>query len=314
LNARDNVTVDKRLRWFDEGAPKLRQVLGELGLNDLIPIDGEFYACPCCLTVYSREAVSDGVLTIEDVPPKSVGGRPLLLTCKKCNNTAGADFDSQAAARAKVSDFFSGRMTGRPLPMTSYVDGIPLRGIAQRTSDGFQLFGVRKQNHPDVHAAYFAALDAYVESGNPPRDHSFTIQTPFDERRARISWIRAAYLAAFAALGYRYILRDVMKPYRQQLEEPDAELVPTYTLREHYASPETRRMLLVEAPDELRCVAVLMGNHTVFLPSISQPVTCHELAQVFSGLRTEGDRPTITLSGQAVPWPTQATYRLDEAR
>ena len=299
------------MRWFNEGAPKLGQVLERLGLNDVLPSGEDCYACPCCLMAYPREAVGAGVLTIEDVPPKSVGGRPLLLTCKRCNNTAGSDFDSHAATQADAEDFFRGRVTGRPLPMTSHVDGIPLRGIAQRTDNGVQLFGVPKQNDPNVQAAHFEALDALVEGGIPATNYSFTIHTRFDEARARISWIRAAYLAAFAALGYSYIFRGVMDPYRKQLQQPDVELVPTHVLRDPNASPEVRRILLVDRPDELRCVAVVMGERTVFLPGIFEPMTSDELVEAFKAKQAEGDRLRVDLGGKKVPWPNRATYFMD---
>ena len=78
-----------------------------------------------------------------------------------------------------------------------------------------------------MQAALFQALDAYVESGNPNPNVSFTIHTRFDEARARLSWIRSAYLAAFAALGWSYIFRKVMDPFRNQLKQPDAQIIPS---------------------------------------------------------------------------------------
>jgi hypothetical protein len=250
-------------------------------------------------------------LTIEDVPPKSVGGRPLLLTCKRCNNTAGSDFDSHAATRADADDFMRGRVTGRPLPMTSHVDGIPLRGTAQWTDNGIQFFGIPKQNNQKMQTAHFEALHAYAESGNPRPNHSFTVHTRFDEGRARISWIRAAYLVAFAALGWCYIFRGVMDPYRNQLQQPDVTILPNYILRDPDASPEARRVLLVDRPNELRCVAVVMGEHTVFLPSLFCPMTCDELAETFASQRVSGNRLSVNLAGKEIPWPRRATYFMD---
>lgn len=303
--------MDKRLRWFDDGAHKLRQVLDRLGLGHGLPADKDYYACPCCLLLYPREAVAAGFLTVEDVPPKSVGGRPMLLTCKRCNNTAGAEFDSHAATRLSADDFARGRVTDRPLPMTSYADGVPLRGIARVTDSGIQLVGVPKQNDPKIQAAHFEALDVYVESGNPRPNHSFTVHTRFDETRARISWIRAAYLAAFAALGWSYILRDVMDPYRNQLKQPGVKILPTHLLRDPHASPGQRRVLLVENPDEVRCVAVVMGEHTVFLPGVVRPMTCDELVEAFASRRVEGEQLNASLKGKEIPWPSRAMYFLD---
>ncbi|MDQ1631547.1 MAG: hypothetical protein QOC80_1519 [Frankiaceae bacterium] len=170
----------------------LRLVTGRRGMTDQLPEYEEYYACPCCLVACNRAAVFAGILTEEHVPPEGVGGRRLLLTCKNCNNGAGSDFDAHAVTRLDADDFARGRVTGRTLPVPSYADGIPLRGTAQRMDGGIQIFGVPKQNNEKDLVAHVAALDAYVESGDPRPNHSFTIHTRYSEARARISWIRVA--------------------------------------------------------------------------------------------------------------------------
>ena len=44
--------------------------------------------------------------------------------------------------------------------------------------------------------------------------------------RARLSWVRAAYPVAFAALGWRYVCMPYLAPLRAQLADPDATLLP----------------------------------------------------------------------------------------
>ncbi|WFE19520.1 HNH endonuclease [Solwaraspora sp. WMMD937] len=303
--------MDKRLRWFNEGAPMLRLVLDRLSHGDKLPVGEDYYACPCCLTAYSREAIAAGVLTVEHVPPQGLGGRGLLLTCSKCNNSSGTHFDSHAIRRADAEDFMRGKVTGRTLPATFRIDGIPLRGTAQWTEEGIQIFGVPKRNDRRVQDAHFAALDAYAESGNTSPNASFTVHARFDEARARLSWIRAAYLAAFAAIGYVYIWREVMYPVREQLKNPDARILPTYMFRRPEAAPDERRILLVDEPDELRCVAVSMGEHTVFLPGLWRTQTWDQLGEAFGRHRTEGDRLSLNLNGKEMPWPRWPTYFLD---
>ncbi len=55
------------------------------------------------------------VLTDEHVPPKAVGGQPLLLTCANCNHTAGSRLDAHAERREAISDLLAGRESGRSL-------------------------------------------------------------------------------------------------------------------------------------------------------------------------------------------------------
>ncbi|WFE27639.1 HNH endonuclease [Solwaraspora sp. WMMD791] len=305
--------MQKKQRWFDEGALVLRSVLERLGRGSDLPAATDYYACPCCLVAYTREALETGELTEEHVPPRVLGGRGLVLTCKDCNNSSGTYFDSHAHRRADTEGFLRGRVTGRYLPATMYADGIPLRGTAHRTGEGIQVFGVPSQNDPKVQAAHFEAMDAYVDSRDPNPRISFTIHGRYSEARARYSWIRSAYLAAFAALGWSYVLRPVMKPITDQLRNPTAEVLPTYMFRDLSAPPELRRILLVDDPDELRCVAVAMGEFVVFLPGLFRPLTWPQLADAFGERRNIDNQLTVILNGKEMSWPHSPTYFLDRS-
>lgn len=52
-----------------------------------INIEGD-YLCPLCLKAYKEQDVRN-VLTEEDVPQHSLGGKRIVLTCKNCNSTCG---------------------------------------------------------------------------------------------------------------------------------------------------------------------------------------------------------------------------------
>src|SRR5205814_10068190 len=77
--------------------------------------------CPRCIRpdarartsrafLFPRSAVAAGILTAEHVPPESFGGKELLLTCGRCNHTAGAHLDSHARKRENPIDAFQGRL------------------------------------------------------------------------------------------------------------------------------------------------------------------------------------------------------------
>jgi hypothetical protein len=306
----EHVLVDKRSRWFDEGASSLRLVLDRQGRGHQLPSTGDYYACPCCLVVYTRTAVAARVLTIEDVPPKVLGGRPMLLTCAECNSSSGTNFDAHAAQKAIADAFVRGTVT-RKVSATSYIDGMPLRGTAQSTEKGISLFGVSKQNDPRVEAAFLRAMDSLAKDESVSPRFSFTIHTRFDESRARLSLIRAAYLAAFAGLGWSYILRPVMQPIRDQLKSPEAQLLETYIFRDPDSPNSTRRLLLVDDPDELRCVAVTLGEYSVFVPGLWNSLTWEGIAVAFCRRCEAGDRLNLALRGKEVPWPKRPTYFLD---
>jgi hypothetical protein len=66
------VPMDKAERWFNEGSITLRRTLQAMGQGHRLPSIGDYYACPCCLKIFDREAVTQNILTIEHVPPVSV--------------------------------------------------------------------------------------------------------------------------------------------------------------------------------------------------------------------------------------------------
>lgn len=302
--------MDKRLRWFDEGASALRRAFDRAGHSGALPGSGEFYACPCCLGLYAREAVASRVLTIEDVPPKALGGRPMLLTCRMCNNDAGSQLDAHAAMQAVGDSFARGIDTGRWIRATSYADGIPLRGRARMTDAGLLFMGIAPQNAPAVRADFETALAAYG-SGNPRQGPSVTVHTGFEEARARLSLIRAAYLAAFAGLGWTYILQPALPPIRQQLRSPDVDILKPYLFRDPSTPGTQRTILIVTDPPELASVAVAIGEFTVFLPGLWQDGGWESVAESFAQRAGPDGRLDISLHGKSVPWPTSATYLLD---
>lgn len=298
------------MQWFEEGATNLRLALSKLGLGEQLPPDGLYYTCPCCLTGLYPEVAAD-MLTIEHVPPKALGGLPLLLTCAKCNNNAGAYFDAHADQKAIADAFVRGEILSKKIRATAYIDDVPLRGTAQSSAGGISIVGVPRQNNPEQHATFMAMLESLAEGGDAIGRFSFKIHTHFDEARARLSLIRAAYLAAFAALGWTYIFQPEMQQIRDQLMKPDESILDTYLHRDSDSEPSVRRMLLVADPDGLSCLAVTIGEFSIFLPGWPRPRTWDRIGAEFLGKSDADGRLTCTLSGKEVPWPKRPMYFLD---
>src|SRR5262249_35169863 len=126
------------------------------------------------------------------------------------------------------------------------------------------------------------------------------------EAKVRTSWLRAAYLVAFAALGYRYILRTELEPVRAQLRDPDAEHTPRAVMFDPQRSPNRREMWLVERPKTLRCIFVAMGRWGVLVPGLGIDPTFYE------GLAARKVwPPRSTFTGTRVLWPTEPRLDLD---
>jgi hypothetical protein len=125
--------------------------------------------------------------------------------------------------------------------------------------------------------------------------------------RAGISWMRSAYLAAFAVFGWRYALRPVFNALRDQLKAGKEADVPDL-YRYHADADSQRREIIVagEHPD-CPCLVVAMGQHIVFLPTIGRTIPLTDLAAALKV--AEGNGGTFT--GLVAPWPTSPRYELD---
>jgi hypothetical protein len=307
-----------RERRFVEGSAALRRYFAAIGRSDALPPTGEYYVCPCCMRVHGREALSDGALTIEDVPPKSVGGRRLVLTCKQCNSTAGTRLDEQARLREEQLDFLTGRAPDRALAAEIIVGESTTRGDVRHVDDALLLFVDPKRSDPGQHAEMTKTLDQWAMGDRPGGPMGFELTKRVHVVRARLSWLRAAYLVAFAALGWRYIYMPYLPPLRAQLADPDATLLPPLALDDPDTPADRRDLLVVQEPHELRSLAVVLGRYTVFLPGLEDPQPFMSLASALSRspmqLTSPGapGRIQIPWRGKRIAWPTRPMYALDQ--
>ena len=93
--------------WFNQGYEAFSPSFPEAA-RTLSP--DPFYVCPLCLTAFGEDALRDGRLTRDHVPPENVGGHRLALTCKRCNNDAGRNVDSHMRREADLLDFATGNV------------------------------------------------------------------------------------------------------------------------------------------------------------------------------------------------------------
>jgi len=72
--------------------------------------------------------------------------------------------------------------------------------------------------------------------------------------------------AAFAAFGWRYVFLPHLGPAASATGRSGRTLAPAARGGRPAAPRERRQLLIVQEPDELRSLAVVLGCHTVLLP------------------------------------------------
>jgi HNH endonuclease len=224
----------KKRDWFERGAAAYAAVRAER--------HGEpIYPCPTCFTPFTVDAVADGRLSSEHVPPESVGGHDLVLTCKRCNNSAGTKLDADAAVKELVRSAIAGTHEHRERVKAAIGD-LCVNAEVHLSGGRYSLVVPHHVNKPST----AENVKAVARPGT-----SITVQyRRFSELGAKISWFRAGYLALFAAAGYRFALDPAIEIVRRQILECDERRMVTFTSEvSDDIALSVHRILRVLAPD-----------------------------------------------------------------
>ena len=286
------------VRYWRAGADAFAKL--DLGLPS-------YYVCPLCLHGFTEEQAP--ALTREHVPPHALGGRRLVLTCPDCNNIAGHDVDSHAAEIDRVRDFFR-RKPGNPYSVRYQAEGgIDVNAEAKWSADGaLSIAGLPDSNPPGATDRLNVELTRRWREGEgwPTATLSVRFRNSVSLRRASVSWLRAAYLAAFAVLGYRYAFRTELDLVRKQIRQPDTPLINAFYQKVPADTADGWAIVLLSAPRWARGVAAQMGEHLVLLPYLDDAGTYYERL-----VSESEDGMTVNFAGKAFPWPKRAEFRLD---
>jgi hypothetical protein len=285
--------------WFEEGWKALQSSHPNITSN--LPA-GRHYLCPICLRANNEEALAQKLITVEHVPPENIGGRAMLLTCKDCNNTAGHLFDCHLRGEADLLGFAAGDVQDLPIRFTTASGRANAKLHAAGNGYVVRLSG-KGFNETDRSGVY-ADLDA-ATIGEAWKDFSFQIRfRPYNPRRAATAWLRTAYLAAFAKLGYRYVLRPELDGVRRKLLNPDVKEPSAFLVR--WPDDIGPDLVLIDEPAEFRSLAMVYRPWMVLLPRIGDMALYDRLASL--------PRGPIAFSGSRLGWPSGPEFGRRDSR
>lgn len=283
--------------WFDRGV----RAFAQLGLA--LP---EYYVCPLCRHGYTRETIA--ALTREHVPPKALGGRPLVLTCRRCNHNAGGKngVDTSAAHIDRLRRFGKGTL-GKPLNASMEFDGLNLNVELSKTEKHLEIAGLPNSNPPGTCDVFKTRLESLEASKRT--DWKFKLSLPTIRPRPgydRISWLRTAYLAAFASLGYRYALRSVLDQVRAQIATPNIKSLDFYYFTPRTPLAPAPGLMLVNLSQITSAVFVSFDDFFIALPFSDND---HDFyTKLRKGLAKD---ESVRFEGKFLPWPTEPEHCLD---
>lgn len=218
-----NDTEKKRANIFTRYAHHL-SIIEELKLIPGLSLHfSETYICPICLEQFSRISLLqtlDNPLTLEDVPPKSLGGRANILTCKSCNNHCGTNIDHHLTEGLKQSDHLK-FLPKSSFPVVIEHKGKNIEGQVNVFDDGtIQAYHASKRNNPSL-------LTDYIGNVKPNQLINFSHKKkPADKKRFSVALLKIGYLKLFERYGYPIIFDSVYNPVRKQLLNPEENIFP----------------------------------------------------------------------------------------
>lgn len=255
------------------------------------------YVCPICLRAFTD--VKE--LTLEHVPPKSLGGKPLCLTCVKCNNSAGHTVDAALNEEHKIAESF--QPNSGPQKVHLIVGDAELRVTIDRTPGNTNIEVIEKANDPRIVVQAMEKLRDGVARGD-----SFRLQYRgnYTRRLAEIGSLKSAYLIAFAKFGYRYIFQEALKPVRTQLNYPDeAHIEPICATIRSEEIPH-QAILLIDEPSEW--MGIRWNNRLVILPGLINADV--NFWRVFSKRKKQGGIDKLDRC-KVLDWPEGMEMLLD---
>jgi hypothetical protein len=288
----------KKRMFFERGVRAFQTVFRD---------DRELYPCPICSRCFDLAALADGRLTLEHVPPASLNGKPLCLTCCACNNRAGhtVDFAAVEFVRMETMEAAILRQQGTFKGPVRFEYGGTTINATLEAEGATVTIRVRPEcNNPKGIEAQLAAFRAGLQSGQLPRMR-VNARFKYSERADFVSTLRSAYLVAFALFGYRYAFHPRLNPIREQILHPDDMIIPS--------SASANPAMMELAPDQmtyalsspLRGLAVHIPPRVVLLPPN------YGTGDFYAALRETFVGGEAPIRGDGIGWPNGPIHWLD---
>ncbi len=211
----------RRLRLFQEMADNLARIQPDCAGTCI---------CPLCMEAGFVESDVMGPLprlTEEHCIPDGLGPATAVLTCMTCNNTAGANIDSELHKRVEFDAFC--RAEQRKSLNVRLTSGDDNMGVEiTRTGGAKPHIDIKiiagQSNEKDVRN-YKDAMMAWTEQGITQNAFylHFRGNVLPQERLARVALLKAGYLLLFKRLGYYPIMLPIFAPVRSQIRNFEVE-------------------------------------------------------------------------------------------
>ena len=182
------------------------------------------FRCPTCLIDYPIDSTE---ITEEHIVPESSGGKTTTFLCKTCNSTFGHKQTRWLSDWIELSESNAPfHLNPKKQKASLTADGRTINGTLGLSSDGnIEFFSDRRRSNP-------IDFDAHWKD---PKPHQISITTSMpvfnNENSLRAGFLTAAYGLWFKSFGYSFALQSCMDIVREQIMNPEKDLMPwNYTI------------------------------------------------------------------------------------
>ncbi len=195
--------------------------------------------CPICLNYFNEEESNskENPLTFDHNPPKSLGGKNGVLTCKNCNSKAGYKIDKEILVTLLEIDFMNFRPNSE-LRTKLFNDSTKGKGVNANVKidkKGEFIIDINsKNNNPIIQEELINSFEySYTSSLLTSSNEIISSKLSFDfnkpnkrnEKSASISLLKIAYLMAFEKLGHIILFSKNMEIVRNQIKNPEKDII-----------------------------------------------------------------------------------------
>jgi hypothetical protein len=226
-----------------------------------------------------------------------------VLTCSACNSTAGAELDSHAFGVERFRQVLAGEAYERVEARFKFDDVTATMELRSDRARCVEILGLPKSNPPGVLDKVTAVFEEHVRAGTTPSIEFTMPKLRRSEQRARASYLRAGYLAAFAVFGYSAITPQSFDCVRQQIHEPNVEHLRFFF---HCRRDDHGYWVaVVEEPSWHVSIVVLMGSFQITLPLPGDAGLYARIAE------KAGVGVQVSLQCRRFDWPRRPLYLRD---
>ena len=221
--------------------------------------------CPLCLNVFLENdliASEANHLTLEHNPPKSLGGKDNILTCKECNNANGHKTDLELLNYLLEKEFKNFSPNSHHRTKLETKNGGKVTADLSVDKDGQITLNLQpKYSNPTDYKKFIDSEEtgffAIKGENNKFATKRFKFEMPIpakgNMRLASISLLKIGYLLGFEKYGHIFLFNKNIEKIRQQILNPEKEIL-TEPFWINFVFPEMYvGVNIVSKPTELAC-------------------------------------------------------------